>query len=174
MRIIAGNKGGRGFQSPNGHKTHPMSDKVRGAIFNSLGDIEGLTILDAFGGSGALSFEALSRGAKSALIIESDKNAQKTIEDNITELDFQSGAKLIKASANAWLSTSDDSLFDIIFLDPPYQDLQVPLLQRLITKLSLNGIVVLSWPGSQEPPLFNGLKIAQQKQYGDAQLVFYK
>ncbi|MBX4199607.1 RsmD family RNA methyltransferase, partial [Candidatus Saccharibacteria bacterium] len=53
MRIISGQLKGRNFASPRGHKTHPMSDKMRGALFNILGDIEGLSFLDAFSGSGA-------------------------------------------------------------------------------------------------------------------------
>jgi 16S rRNA (guanine(966)-N(2))-methyltransferase RsmD len=76
MRIIAGTLGGRTFESPHGRRTHPMSDKVRGSLFNTLGDIDGLTILDAFAGSGALAFEAISRGAEHVLAIEIDNRAQ--------------------------------------------------------------------------------------------------
>jgi 16S rRNA (guanine966-N2)-methyltransferase len=72
VRIIAGSLKGRTFSEPHGHRTHPMSEKVRGALFNALGDIEGLTFLDAFAGSGALSFEAASRGAKSVIAIDKD------------------------------------------------------------------------------------------------------
>lgn len=61
MRIISGIYGGRTIQSPSGHKTHPMSEKMRGAIFNALGDIKGLSFLDAYGGSGAVALEAISR-----------------------------------------------------------------------------------------------------------------
>ena len=67
MRIIAGTLKGQQFQTPHSHKTHPMGDKIRGALFNVLGDIEGLSFLDAFSGSGALAFEAASRGAASVL-----------------------------------------------------------------------------------------------------------
>ncbi|MCA9330109.1 RsmD family RNA methyltransferase, partial [Candidatus Saccharibacteria bacterium] len=63
MRIISGKLGSRQFIAPKGFATHPMGDRVRTALFNTLGDIVGLTVLDAFGGSGAISFEAISRGA---------------------------------------------------------------------------------------------------------------
>src|SRR4051812_43097697 len=99
MRIIAGTMGGRTFSSPHGHRTHPMSDKMRGALFNTLGDIGGLTILDAFAGSGALSFEAVSRGARHATAIDSDRSAQQTITENIRSLSLNKHVKLIKASA---------------------------------------------------------------------------
>src|SRR3954465_12488188 len=97
MRIIAGQLKGQQFQAPHGHKTHPMSDKVRGALFNVLGDIEGLTFLDAFAGSGALAFEAASRGAKAVTAIDRDSSAHKILEQNAKELGLKS-VKIIKAN----------------------------------------------------------------------------
>ncbi|MFO0882462.1 MAG: RsmD family RNA methyltransferase [Candidatus Saccharimonadales bacterium] len=86
MRIIAGTLRGRNFDSPHSHKTHPMSEKMRGALFNVLGDITDLTIFDAYGGSGAVAFEAVSRGAKKALITEVDVTVAKVITGNIKKL----------------------------------------------------------------------------------------
>src|SRR5881392_748421 len=102
MRIIAGKLKGRQFQTPHGHRTHPMSDKARGALFNVLGDIEGLTFLDAFAGSGALAFEAVSRGAKSIVAIERDRPAHSVIERNIKELGLSGQVKGVKANAGGW------------------------------------------------------------------------
>src|SRR5580704_8750565 len=102
MRVIAGYLGGRSFNSPGGHRTHPMSDKVRGAIFGVLGDIKGLTVLDAFAGSGALAIEAISRGAKSAVAIEVDKRAHAIIVENIQALGLEARVKAIRAFAGAW------------------------------------------------------------------------
>ena len=79
LRIIAGNLGGRFIDSPDTATTHPMSERMRGALFNILGDITGKVVLDPFAGSGALGLEALSRGAASALFLERDAKAQKTI-----------------------------------------------------------------------------------------------
>ena len=86
MRIISGTLKGHTFDSPKGFQTHPMGDKIRTALFNTLGDIKGLTVLDAFSGSGALSFEALSRGAESAVALELDKEAYKVIRANAEKL----------------------------------------------------------------------------------------
>jgi 16S rRNA (guanine966-N2)-methyltransferase len=141
------------FDSPGSAKTHPMSDKMRGALFNMLGDIEGLTLLDAFAGSGALSFEAASRGAGSVLAIDFDKAAQKTIDQNIKQLDLARKVKLVKASANAWLSTNQDVTFDIV---------------------KPGGLLVLSWPGAEKLPEVEGLELVENRSYGDGQLGFYR
>src|SRR5665213_172068 len=100
MRIIAGSLGGRSFTSPRSNRTHPMSDKARGGLFNALGDIDDLTILDAFAGSGALSFEAISRGAASAVAVDIDKNAYQSIQENIVSLNLKDKVKAIRANVS--------------------------------------------------------------------------
>lgn len=174
MRIIAGSLKGRNFDSPGSFKTHPMSDKVRGALFNVLGDVEGLTFLDAFAGSGALAFEAVSRGAESVLAIDSDRLAQKVIVDNIKALNLDKQVKVIKASANAWLETNPHAMFDIVLCDPPYDNLQRSLLQRLAQRVEEDGLLVLSWPGDTEPPVLECMQQIEFRSYGDASLIFYR
>lgn len=174
MRIIAGKLGGRQFDSPKSFKTHPMSDKIRGALFNMLGDIEKLSVLDAFAGSGALSFEAASRGAGPITAIDSDRAAQKAIAQNIVSLQLRRNVRLINASANAWLETNPEAHFDIVLCDPPYNDLQPNLLARLAERITEHGILVISWPGSTTPPELSGVDLIDQRSYGDAQLLFYK
>ena len=173
MRIIAGRLGGRNFASPRGHRTHPMSDKIRGALFNALGDIDGLSVLDAFAGSGALSYEAISRGAASALAIDSDQSAQQAIAGNVASLGLSNQIKLIKASATAWLSTTDEN-FDIVLCDPPYDDPQLKLLERLAERTKPNGLAVFSLPPSVKLDLSDSYELLQTKDYGDARLVFYR
>ena len=173
MRIIAGTLKGREFKSPRGHKTHPMSDKMRGALFNVLGDVEGLSFLDAFSGSGALAFEAISRGAKDVVAIDSDKDAHKAMDDNVKSLGI-SNIKVIRASASGWSENNQDIQFDIVLLDPPYDNLQVNLLEKLADRhVKPGGLAVLSCGGHVEAPDL-GLEIASSKNYGDAQLVFYR
>lgn len=174
MRIIAGKLGGRLFDSPHSHRTHPMSDKARGALFNILGDIGGMRVLDPFAGTGALSFEALSRGAAHALVIESDRPAQKIIEQNIKTLGLERGVKLVKASSNAWLNTNKDAAFDLVLCDPPHDDLQVNLVTRLAQRVAPGGLLVLSWPSSQTVPDFDGFERVEQRSYGDMQLAFFR
>ena len=173
MRIIAGDLRGRIFASPHGHRTHPMSDKIRGALFNTLGDIDGLKLLDAFAGSGAIAFEALSRGAASVVLIENDINAQKAIAQNIRELGLAGQAKLIRAAAQAWARSSEE-MFDIVALDPPYDQINADILQTVAGHCLVGGLVVLSLPPDSDINLPLGFRQIHRKRYGDAQLVFYR
>lgn len=173
MRIIAGSLSGRIFSSPHGHRTHPMGDKVRGALFNALGDIDGLEVLDAFTGSGALSFEAASRGAEKIVAIDNDRSAQLTIDQNVKSLDLSDKIKLIRAAAGSWLDTSDAS-FDLVLLDPPYDNLQPGLLQRLADRSKPGGTVVLSLPPKSRVSLDEKFTQLSVKEYGDATLNFYR
>jgi len=174
MRIIAGTLGGRTFDSPGSNRTHPMSDKARGALFNILGDIKGLSVLDPFAGSGALSFEAVSRGAKLATAIEQDKLAQKTIASNIATLGLSERVVLVKATANAWFHKNKQLRFDLVLCDPPYDDLQWDLLERLSLLVKEQGLMVLSWPGGADQPRMPDFDQVKQQAYGDMQLVFYR
>lgn len=174
MRIIAGAFKGRQFKSPSGNKTHPMSDKVRGAIFNTLGDVEGLSLLDAFSGSGALSFEAVSRGASNAIAIDNDINAHKTIQTNIDLLGLKYRIKAIRANVSGWSEQNPDTEFDLVICDPPYDQFKPSIIQKLVGHLKADGVFILSLPGRSETPEFQGLSLLDQKNYGDAQLVYYK
>ncbi len=174
MRVISGWLGGRIFDSPNGHRTHPMSEKMRGAIFGALGDIKGLTVFDAFSGSGALAIEAISRGAASAVAVDMDPAANKVIVQNIASLGIEDRVKAIRAYAGAWSTRHQAQFFDIILLDPPYDNIPYRDLKRMPRHLSEDGVLVLSWPGKIDALTFEDLKIVQQKSYGDGQLIFYK
>ena len=179
MRVIAGSLGGRSFVTPRSARTHPMADRVRGALFNTLGDIQGLTVLDAFAGTGALGFEALSRGASAALLIEIDRPAQRAIAESIIMLGLAAQAKLVSANNSGWSDNNSAQTFDIVIAAPPYDDLQLPLVQKLVRHVAPDGLFVLDWPGKIEAPeLIDAqgatLEIVEQKNYGDAQLVFYR
>ncbi len=173
MRIITGYLKGQTFNTPNNKLTHPMSEKIRGALFNILGNINGLRILDAYAGSGAISFEALSRSAALVTAIESDRLAQKVIAKNIQKLGLGNSAKLIKASAKAWLTTSYD-IFDVVILDPPYNNLQQTVLLGLADRTKIGGIVVLSVPPQTEINWPDNYHLIKCKSYGDAQLRLYR
>lgn len=175
MKIIAGFYGGRVINAPDSRRTHPMGEMIRNAMFNSIGrSIEGSAVLDAFAGSGSIGLEALSRGAKSAVFVERDRDAQKVIEGNISSLGVQDKTKLIKAPVGSWLSTYAGKEFDIIFADPPYHDTQFSTVIKLMGLLKVGALMVLSHPGRDECPTKPGVVVVDNRSYGDASLVFFR
>src|SRR6266536_3434306 len=114
IRIISGRYGGRKLDTPDNTRTHPMSERVRNALFNSLGDrIIDADILDAFAGTGALGLESLRRGAKKATFIEKDRIAQKILHNNIATLGVESTTKSIATTVSNWAEAYNGDGFDI-------------------------------------------------------------
>lgn len=174
MRVIAGRLGGRSFESPKTHRTHPMSDKVRGALFNALGNLHGLTVLDAYAGSGACSLEAVSRGAATVLAIDVDVEAVKTIAANVKALGLEDMITVRRKNISGWSRNNQATQFDVVLADPPYDDIRPDVLERLTAHVKPGGLFVLSWPGSEAVRPMTGLEVVSHKTYGDAQLVFYR
>lgn len=179
MRIITGSLKGREFKSPQGHKTRPMSDKIRGALFNALGDIEDLTILDAFAGSGAVAFEAASRGAGQIISIDIDKSAHKAMAESVEQLKLEDRVRIIRANASGWSDNNPDMQFDIVVLDPPYNNIQPRLLQKLADRhVKPGGLAILSLPPKTSFSLADSssssYRLLSAKTYGDACLDFYR
>lgn len=174
VRLISGAYGGRYLEAPDTSRTHPMGERMRSALFNMLGDVEGLHVLDAFAGTGAVGLEAISRGAASAVLIERDRIAQKVITNNIKLLGVEDRVKLIKASVASWSGTATGRQFDIIFADPPYRDLQLSTVSRLANYLKPKGLMILSHPGRESAPTVNGVVVVDNRSYGDAALAFYR
>ena len=174
MRIIAGSLGGRQFDAPVGHKTHPMGDKQRGALFNTLGDITGLTVLDLYAGSGALSFEAISRGALRSTAVELDKSAQDAIMNNIHALGLAGQATLASSRVASWSKKHITDWYDVVLCDPPYDRVLESSVQKLTTHVARGGVFVLSWPAQLPIPKFKGLELIKSNGYANARLIFYK
>lgn len=174
LRVISGILGGRQFDAPPGHKTHPMSDKIRGALFNVLGDVEGLSVLDAFAGSGAVAFEAISRGAGRAVLVDADKFAARTIKENIELLGLEGKATFIQGNIKGWSNNNQDKLFDIVVCDPPYDAVLETLIQKISRHVAPGGSLVLSWPSSDRIPKIEDMEVLRHKTYGNATLVFYR
>jgi 16S rRNA (guanine966-N2)-methyltransferase len=151
-----------------------MSEKMRGAIFNLLGDIDGLTVFDAFAGSGAVAFEAVSRGAQHALCIDVTRQAHSTITNNAKRLGVERQVKAVRANVSSWSDNNPTMQFDLVMCDPPYDDISLQLLQKLVRHTRPGGIYVLSLPGAMQAPAFVGLTLLTCKGYGDGQLVYYK
>lgn len=174
MRVIAGRLGGQVFASPHGHRTHPMSEKARGALFNALGDIEGLGVLDAFAGSGAIAIEAISRGALEAVAVERDAAAIRTIRENVRSLKLEDQVRIAGQGVTSWSQTHTGERFAIVIADPPYDAIHLPSLEALLEHVEESGLFVLSWPGNAAVPAFGGFSEVKSKNLGDIQLVFYR
>ncbi len=152
-----------------------MSERVRNALFNSIGgDIVDTVVLDAFAGTGAIGFEAISRGAKHATFVERDRTAQKILAENIETLSVDEKTKLVRAPVASWASTYDGPQFDVIFADPPYHDMQFSTVLALMGLLKPGALMVLSHPGRDECPTRPGVVVVDNRSYGDATLTFFR
>lgn len=175
IRIISGEYGGRLIDAPEGRRMHPMGERIRNALFNSIGsEVKGAQVLDAFAGTGSIGLEALSRGARHATFIERDKLLQKILTGNIARLGAQEQTALIRTSVANWLATKGDTKFDIIFADPPYNDVQFSTVAELLGLLKPGALMVLSHPGKGEVPTKNGVVVVDNRSYGNADLTFYR
>jgi 16S rRNA (guanine966-N2)-methyltransferase len=175
LRIISGLYGGRSITAPDTDATHPMSERVRNAMFNIISsDIKGASVLDAFAGSGAVGIEAMSRGAAHATFIERDRKASDALSTNIELFGLGSQATCVHGTVEAYVR-SETELFDIIFVDPPYDDMQLSTAFSLTSLLQPNGLMVLSYPGRGEAPTgTNGVVVVDNRSYGTAALAFYR
>ena len=178
LRIISGKYGGRTIQCPDAtnRRTHPMGERIRNALFNSIGqEIAGAKVLDVFAGTGAVGLEALSRGAANCTFVEKDKVAANILSSNIQSLGAEDETKLIKTTLNNWLETRDDEFYDVIFADPPYNDLQLSTVSKLFALLKPNGLMVLSHTGRGKGPILaNYIVVVDNRSYGNAYLTFFR
>jgi 16S rRNA (guanine966-N2)-methyltransferase len=175
IRIISGRFGGRKIEAPDTSRTHPMSERVRNALFNSIGsEVDGATVLDAFAGTGSLGLEALSRGAIQATFVERDRTAQAVLAKSITSLGLETQTILARVAVNNWFEVNEDQRYDIIFADPPYDDPQFSTASKLFGLLKPGGLMVLSHPGRGEMPTKTGVVVVDNRSYGNAYLTFYR
>ena len=192
VKITSGTYRGRKIATPGG-KTHPMGERERLALFNIIGDeIKDKQVLDAYAGSGALGFEALSRGAKEVLFVEEGHVAMRTIVNNAIslgipeqEVAFYRGAvgafyrKFVQGQGAAILPSMAASTetfpkqVDIILADPPYDDFNPEEIRQLAEDyLRDGGLLVLSHP--DEAPEFQRFTLEDTRQYAGAHLSFYR
>ena len=177
MRITTGKYKGRKLKAPFGIR--PTQDKVRKAVFDILGDIEGLTFLELFAGSGAVGFEALSRGAKGVILVEANPDSISVIKENLAILKPENcilyPSESQKVIENLYKSRKT---FDIIFFDPPYrQDLAKKTLQTLeaCDILAPDGLIVAQHFKKENLPENLGvLTLIRQYTYGDTLLSLYR
>src|SRR5579859_409056 len=174
MRIVAGTRKGARIFAPKGPDTRPTGDRVREAVFNLVGPIDGATVLDLYAGSGAMGLEALSRGAESAVFVEADRDACRAIKRNLDKLGLD-GAEIACRDALSFLA-AERRRFDLILVDPPYdmvESVAVRLAVYLPAVLAENGLVALESSSRLEPEL-PPLEIRTSRRYGAARVTLYE
>ena len=186
MRITGGRWRSRALDAPRGMATRPTSDRVREALFSMLvsdgligGDDEakGPRVLDLYAGTGALAFEALSRGASAAVLVEHARDAVAAIRKNARALGIGPELLLFDTKVERALLKIEGP-FDVVFLDPPYADVRAPgfaaILARAAALLEPGGALVLEHASPDEPPHIPGLELDRTRKYGDSSVTLYR
>jgi len=177
LRIIAGNWRGRQLTFPDVEGLRPTGDRVRETLFNWLQPVLGFSrCLDCFAGSGALGFEAASRGAAEVVMVEADRQAFNTLQQNKTSLQAEQ-CELLHGRVEAYLSNVDKQ-FDVVFLDPPYQ---LDLWSAVAAMLTDNGLlsegarIYLEYPRRQSQPVLpDTWHCLREKQAGDVKYALFE
>jgi 16S rRNA (guanine(966)-N(2))-methyltransferase RsmD len=176
MRVIAGEFKGHQLVAPRGWKVRPTSERVREAVFSTLGDrIEGARVLDLYCGTGALAIEALSRGAARATLVDRDT---RPALGNVERLGLGARAELVRAEAGSWLAAAagqEAHVYDVVFVDAPYRlaDLVAEELDtHLPGVLAADGRAVIE-SGARRPLAIGSLERLRQRRYGAADVSIY-
>ncbi len=177
MRVISGTAGGRKLYTPKSHSIRPALDKIKGAIFNILFNVEGLTVLDLFAGTGAIGIEALSRGAARATFVDASSEALNIINKNIEMCKFEDRSRVFPRRVNVALEYfgKHGEKFDLVFVDPPYlKELVKPTLEKIASAdiLSDNGKIIVEHHPKEPIPEISGLALTETRKYGQTLISF--
>lgn len=177
MRIISGIRRGHKLLEFEGQSVRPTTDRVKESVFNIIQQfVPEASVLDMFCGSGALSFEAVSRGARKAVCIDNDLRSVSIIRKNAESLGFSSKCEILNMSCFDYMKKADEK-FDIIFLDPPYNKGLIEPVLIGITEYGLlddDGIAVLESDDTDFHGEVSGLSVYRQKKYGRTYITVYK
>lgn len=178
MRVITGKARGVALKTPEGLQTRPTTDRVKEALFSIIQfDIPGIRVLDLFGGTGQLGIEALSRGAKSAVFVDSGEKSCALIRENLRRCKMESEAQVVRCDYLEFLYRCRDQ-FGIIFLDPPYAEVFLENALKKITEIDIlqsGGIIVAERPVGKDLPWdFPGYTRSRDYKYGKTLLTLYR
>lgn len=179
MRIISGSARGRRLKGPPSHATRPMTDKLKGAVFNSLASlgVEPDSVADLFAGTGAIGIEALSRGATQADFVDKGKEPCAVIRDNLNLTGFDRISSVHQMSVTSFIERGRHS-YDLIIMDPPYADPEIiPTLEKLeASRLVQSGTIVLLGHSKRviTPDRCGSLEALRQRCHGDTCFSIYE
>jgi 16S rRNA (guanine966-N2)-methyltransferase len=181
MRIISGKARGTKLNTLEGLETRPTLDRVKESLFNIINyDLQDAYVLDLFAGSGAIGLESLSRGAKEVVLCDNSKDAVKIINQNIQKTHFEEKAKVYNLDFEACLKKLKGQVFDIIYIDPPYDtDFAVKSVQAILEfkMINENSIVIIETDDKQrilESLEKIDIEVDNVRKYGRANLIFLK
>lgn len=168
MRIVAGAFRGRTLVAPRGATTRPTSDRVREALFSIIGPVEGMTVLDLFAGSGALGFEALSRGASSVTFVDSSRAAAAAVRTNSAMAPEPDRVRLVVADWRTALQAEAAAgrKYELCLIDPPYSVLPriaVELGQAVVPVLENGATLVVESAATSGPVAFEELDVTARR-----------
>jgi 16S rRNA (guanine(966)-N(2))-methyltransferase RsmD len=176
MRVITGEARGRKLITLEGEDVRPTTDKVKEAVFSAIQfDIQGRKFLDLFAGSGQLGIEALSRGAESAVFVDSSRKAVDIIRKNLANTGFYDRAEVLHTDGLSYLSMTGEQ-FDIVYLDPPYSTgVLQEVLPKVIEKVKKTGIIIVENPEKEEIfEKYGDFMLDRQKHYGKIKITMYR
>lgn len=178
MRIIAGSARGRTFDAPQGRDTRPTLDRVRENVFNILQmKVRGAKVLDLFSGSGAMAFEAISRGAAEAVLVDIDRAANAVQRQNAAKLRMEGQCRILQCDWQMAIRqlTATGERFQVIFLDPPYamHDM-VPVMEALRPLLVEDAVILLEHEAKVFPATPDGFELYDSRKYGIAGVSFFR
>lgn len=178
VRITGGYLKKRKIETP-GVETHPSGSRMREGIFNMLGDLDGLSITDLYSGSGILAFEAISRGAQSAIVVDISPTALNSIRKSTENLEITDKIDIVQADVDSYLTNhmAEEKIeSNIIFIDPPYPQFSWSIVAKLGKTLAKrNTLMVVSHPGVRHTEHeLDGLVVVKEKTYGDAHVTILK
>jgi 16S rRNA (guanine966-N2)-methyltransferase len=178
VRIVGGSHGGRVLRAPTGAATRPTSEKVREALFNILGSVEGAHVLDLFAGSGAVGIEALSRGAAHATFVDIGKPALAAVRGNLADMGLADRATVVAQDSLAFVARHRPTQpWRLVFIDPPYRtDLATRAVLALPREsLAPDAVIVIEHDRRNAPPdALGSLLRTDQRRYGDTMVSFFE
>ena len=182
MRIVGGALGGRRLSGPRSDAIRPTSDRLREALFNVLehayGDpVEGARVLDLFAGTGALSFEALSRGAAFAQLVDEGAEARALIRENIEALGLEGVTRLYRRDATKLGAANASGRFSLVFCDPPYGRGLAPKALAAAVQgdwLEPGALVLVEEAEGAAPELGDGFSELERRSYGESAVSFFR
>ena len=178
MRIIAGNARGRTFDAPAGRDTRPTLDRVRENVFNILQmKVRGARVLDLFSGSGAMAFEAISRGAEFAVLVDIDRAAHAVERRNAEKLRMESRCRILNCDWQTAVRqlTAAGETFQAVFLDPPYAMHDMTgVLSALRPLLAEDAVILLEHEARTFPATPDGFDLYDSRKYGIAGVSFFR